>query len=1093
MKPLSLVLASTLLAGGAVGLWVIGKPGQKLAATESQTPATAPASELSSTQPRAISFNHDVQPILSTSCYACHGPDATTREADLRLDRREFALTPAETGRPAILENNLEASPILERLLSEDPAKAMPPPEAHRQLQPEEREILVRWVREGAVYEEHWSFLPPVRAEPPELESDSWSRSAIDRFVLERLRERGLEPNGPEEPRSLIRRVSLDLTGLLPEPADADAFAADPSDAAYEAYVEKLLASPQYGEHRGRYWLDYARYADTHGLHFDNLRAIWPYRDYVVRAFNENKPFDRFVREQVAGDLIPSASLDSWIATGYIRSNVSTNEGGAITEEVAINNVRDRTESLGSTMLGLTVGCASCHDHKFDPTTTKDYYRLSAFFTNLTEKGWDENIAEPPPILRLPSEETRPEAEELFQKIVEVRAQLDERRRQAPQIFTAALAEGRAPQPVSDEGLELRLRLDEGVGDRVRNSAPANAGEEFVAHTNPLIWGEQSWLWPGMRMDMNTRLPLGDHGDFEGDEAFSAGGWFMLRQKPANLRTRNGSLLARMGGMDHDAHRGWDIWVNGNQLGFHLIHRWPEQAIRVWTKEEFPDQEWMHVFLTYDGSAKAENVRIYINGQQVETEIKNDTLEPGLTTRTSAQAHLGRRDDESPKRETRFQDIRLYRRALTSDEVARLPFEDYAAEIVAREPEPARWTTDERFVVLERHLLGSDPQTVGLREELSRLEAAYGELTKEGTPTLIALEKSSPAYAHILARGVYNALTERVEPGTPEFLPAMPEGARADRLALADWIISEENPLLARVTVNRMWQEIFGTGLVRTPDDFGIVGERPSHPELLDWLAVEFRESGWDVKNLYRHLVLSSTYRQSSRVTAEALERDPFNHYLSRAPRFRMDAEMIRDAALQSAGLLVQKIGGPPVKPYQPPGIWAAVSMPESNTKSYEQDSGEGLYRRSVYTFWKRFAPPASLETFDAPAREVVCSERPRTNTPLQALVTMNDPQFVEASRILAERAVQAGGKPEEKLDFLSRLTLARPLEQREKAALLAARASFFSHFKDSRADAEALLTVGEKEPDRSLDPAEVAAWTLVANQFYNLDEFLNK
>ncbi len=1043
--------------------------------------------------PQMISFNHHVQPVLSANCYACHGPDANTREANLRLDRREYALTPSESGSPAIDENNLDASPILERLLSDDPTKVMPPPGAHSQLEPDERALLVRWVREGAVYEEHWALIPPEKAEPPELENDTWSRSVIDEFVLDRLRREGLEPNAPEEPRTLIRRVTLDLTGLLPDPADADLFAENPSDEAYEAYVDKLLASPEYGEHRARYWLDYARYADTHGLHFDNRRSIWPYRDYVIRAFNENKPFDTFVHEQIAGDLLPSVTLDSLIATGYIRSNVSTNEGGAITEEVAINNVRDRTEAFGSTFLGLTVGCASCHDHKFDPTTAKDYYQLSAFFTNLEEKGWDENIPDPPPTLRIPPEDSKARAEELLEEMGRVRNELETRRRQAPDLLEAAIADGNGPRSVSVEGMELRLRLDEGSGDRVRNSAPGAEDETFVAHTNPLIWGEQSWHWPGMRMDMNSRLPLGNHGDFEGSDSFSMGGWFMLRQKPANIRTPNGALLARMGGADRDGHRGWDLWSENNRFAAHLIHRWPDHAIKVITKDAFPDHEWIHVFVTYDGSHNAENLRIHVNGRIVETEIANNTLEPGLTTRTDSQIHLGRRDDESPKRETRYQDIRIYRRALAPEEVARLPFEDYAAEIVAEKPEPAAWSTDERFVVIDRFFTESDEQAAALRSELNALEVAFEELTREGTPTLIAREKESPAYAHILDRGLYSAITERVEPGTPEFLPPIPEGQRADRLALAEWTTSPENPLLARVTVNRMWQEIFGQGIVRTPDDFGIVGERPSHPELLDWLAVEFLESGWDVKNLYRHLVLSSTYRQSSRITPEALEKDPFNHALSRAPRFRMDAEMIRDTALQSSGLLVQKLGGPPVKPYQPEGIWEAVSMPESDTKTYEQGSGDDLYRRSLYTFWKRFAPPASLETFDAPAREVVCSERARTNTPLQALTTMNDPQFIEASRILAERAVRGAETSEERLNTLSRLTLARPLNSREIDTLLEAQTTFLSHFTESPADAEALLEVGEKARDSSLDPSEVAAWTMVANQFYNLDEFLNK
>lgn len=1044
------------------------------------------------TLPETISFNRHVQPILSANCYPCHGPDANTRKSGLRLDGYEYLLQPADSGRPVFSADNPGASPLIERLTSADPDWVMPPPDAHPQPSAEERALLVQWVREGAVYEEHWAFVPPERPEVPELDSDDWSRHAIDRFVLRTLREHGLDGNGPESPRRLIRRLSLDLTGLLPDPADADAFAADPSDAAYEALVDKYLASPAFGEHRARYWLDYVRYADTHGLHFDNLRSIWPYRDYIVRAFNQNKPFDVFVREQLAGDLLPNADLDALVATGYIRSNVSTNEGGTITEEIRINNSRDRAEAFGTTFLGLTVGCASCHDHKFDPVTAKDFYQITAFFNNLTEKGWDENIAEPPPILRLPPDEKQEEAEALLAKIAETRYQLRTRQAEADQHAAARLKAGDGPEAVSTENLELRLRLDEGEGDTVRNSAPGKSEETFTANTTPLIWREQSLLWPGMRMEINTRLPLGGHGDVEADEAFSAGGWIMLRIKPGNARMPDGALLARMGGPERNAHRGWDIWVEKERFAVHIIHQWPDHAIKVRTKDQFLDDRWYHVFVTYDGSRKAENVAIYVDGEPVETEILNDTLTPGLTIRTDAQMHLGRRDDLQPKRETRFQDIRFYRRALSADEAARVPFEDYAAEIVAQSSNPADWTADQRFV-MHRFVFSRDTEFHTLQERLAALEASYVELTKDGPATLIAREAPKPAFAHILNRGVYSSLGERVEPGPPGFLPPFPEDAKADRLALANWLVSPENPLLARVTVNRIWQEVFGRGIVTTPGDFGIVGDRPTHPDLLDWLAVEFRESGWDIKGLYKTLVLSATYRQSSRITPDALEGDPANRFYSRAPRFRMAGEMIRDAALQASGLLVDKRGGPPVKPYQPPGIWQAVSMPESNTKKYERDSGEALYRRSLYTFWKRFAPPASLETFDATSREVVCAARARTNTPLQALVTMNDPQFVEASRALAKQVVEAADEPEERLDRLALLTLARELKPEEEKPLLEGLEFFRSRFTESPETALALLEVGELPRDPALDAVELASWTLVANQFFNLDEFLNK
>jgi hypothetical protein len=520
-----------------------------------------------------------------------------------------------------------------------------------------------------------------------------------------------------------------------------------------------------------------------------------------------------------------------------------------------------------------------------------------------------------------------------------------------------------------------------------------------------------------------------------------------------------------------------------------------KRGIQVATRPgAFTRDEWVHVFFTYNGSGRANGLKVYLNGQPAEVDVKLDTMDPKDTIRTDAAMHLGRRDDYLPMRETRFQDIRFYRRALAPDEVARLTFEDVASEIVARQPDAAKWTTDEAFVVADRFFLGEkDAETRALAAAVAAHDSAFDALTKDGTATLIALEKPSPAYADVLKRGDYFARTERVEPGVPHFLPPMPAGAPRNRRGLAEWLVAPEQPLVARVTVNRMWQEVFGRGLVESAGDFGVMGDRPTHPELLDWLAVNFREGGWDVKAFYRMLVTSATYRQTAAATPDRLAKDPANKYLSRGPRFRMDGEMLRDSALAAAGLLVDRQGGPSVKPYQPPGIWEEVAMPESNTKTYVPDRGEGLYRRSVYTFWKRASAPASLETFDATSREVVCTKRARTNTPLQAFVTMNDPQWVEAARKLGERALRAGETPERRLDFLARVTLARPLTPAEAAVLQRTAEQFRTKFAGAPDEAKALLTVGESQADPELPAADAAAWAVVASQFLNLDEFLTK
>ncbi|MBL9211234.1 MAG: DUF1553 domain-containing protein [Opitutaceae bacterium] len=1082
--------------------------------------------------PATLTFNEHIQPILAENCYACHGVDAGSRKGDLRLDRAEYATARRKEGEPAIVPGKPDASPLIQRIESKDEKKVMPPPEAHKTLKPEQVALLRRWIAEGAVYQEHWAFITPVAKPPPVVNAAKGGaiRHPVDAFIAARLAKEGLGFLPEADRRTLIRRVTLDLTGIVPTPAEVEAFVADRSPDAYEKVVDRLLASPRYGEHRTRYWLDYVRYADTHGIHFDNYRAIWPYRDYVIRAFNANKPFDTFVREQLAGDLLPAKTFDELTATGFVRNNMTTNEGGTITEEVYVNQTRDRVEAFGATFLGLTTGCAACHNHKFDPLTQRDHYGLAAFLGNTKEKPWDLNIAEPEPVLRLPKPENQMTAEVVLRARAELRAKHDALRAVARERIGAWLAQGKRPVPVSAKGLDLRLRLDEGRGDVVKNSAPDARVKTFQADTNPLIWGENTWLWPSMRMDIFTRINLGELGDVDAGDKFSAGGWLMLRAKPGGgvrTGTGSGSLLSRMGDDERRGGAGWEIYQDGGRFSINLVPApedqenvalalpagaskatkagtenprypaaapTPKRGLAVTTSGVFPRDEWLHVFFTYDGSRRAAGLKLYVNGKSVPLDVKVDTLAPKDSIRTDAAMHLGRRDDFQPMRETRFQDVRFYRRALTADEASRLPFEDIASEIIARQPDPKQWTSDEAFVAVERFFLGEkDPEAMALAAAVAAHDDAFAALTREGTATLIALEKETPAYADILKRGDYYARLERVEPSVPHFLPGLPAGAPRNRRGLAEWLVAPEQPLMARVTVNRMWQEVFGRGLVESAGDFGIMGDRPSHPELLDWLAVQFREGGWDVKKLYRLLVTSAAYRQTAAATPDRLAKDPTNRLLSRGPRFRMDGEMLRDSALAVAGLLVEKLGGASVKPYQSAGIWEEVAMPESNTKTYVPDKGEGLYRRSVYTFWKRASPPAALETFDATSREVVCTKRARTNTPLQAFITMNDPQWVEAARKLAERTLRHAAAAGARLDFLAQTTLGRPLAAREAAALQAGLKTFSARFAADAAAAKALLDVGESKSDAALAPDELAAWTMVASQFLNLDEFLTK
>jgi hypothetical protein len=1107
--PLRLVLAS----GGIALLVQVGCQ---------QSPVKSPAPA-----PAKLSFNEHVEPILAENCFGCHGPDPGSRKAGLRLDRADFAFAPHEKSGPAIVPFQPDKSPLVRRIESKLEKEMMPPPEAHKTLKPEEVALLRRWVSEGAQYQEHWSFIPPVAQTPPPVPAALAAsvRNPIDQFIFARLEREHLAPSPEADRRSIIRRVTLDLTGLPPSPEEVDAFLADGAPGAYERVVDRLLASPRFGEQRAHYWLDYVRYADTHGIHFDNYRAIWPYRDYVIRAFNGNKPFDRFVREQLAGDLLPARTYDELAATGYIRCNLTTNEGGDIPEETYVNQTRDRVETFGVAFLGITTGCAACHDHKFDPFTQRDFYRLAAYLNNTAEKSWDLNIADPPPVLRLPKDEDRATAEVVLSRRADLQEKLDARRRHGRELVASWIASGHLPAPVSPEGLELRLRLDEGHGDLVRNTAPAASGREFKADTNPLVWGENSWLWPSMRMDILSRLRLGGLGDVEAGDKFSAGGWLMLRDKPGSGNTGNGSVLSRMGDEQRRDGAGWEIYQEKQHFIVNLVPAAdpavapasvapkpappaareetnpyddaagkPKRGLSVTTRDVFPRDEWLHVFFTYDGSRKAQGVKIFVNGRLVPTDEVLNQMPANGSIRTDAAMQLGRRDDFQPMRETRFQDVRFYRRALSPEEVARVPFEDVAAEIVARQPDPAKWSRDEAFVVADRWFLGEvDPEAKSLAAAVAAHTSALEALTRDGEPTLIAVERPTPAYADTLKRGDYYSRLERVGPGTPHFLPPPPAGAPEDRRGLADWLLAPEQPLLARVTVNRMWQEVFGTGIVESAGDFGVMGTKPSHPELLDWLAVRFRESGWDVKQFYRLLVTSATYRQASAVTPDRLARDPNNRLLSRGPRFRMDAEMLRDSALAVSGLLVEKIGGPSVKPYQPADLWEEVAMPESNTRTYVADHGEGLYRRSVYTFWKRGSMPPSLEAFDAVSRENVCPRRVRTDTPLQAFVTMNDPQWFEAARQLAQHALRAEAAPDARLDLMARIALGRPLAPREAAVFRKSLDEFHASFGPNPDAAREMLAVGESPVDPTLAPGELAVWTMVASQFLNLDEFLTK
>jgi hypothetical protein len=1042
-----------------------------------------------------LQYNRDVRPILAENCFACHGPDSAARKAGLRLDQRDQAIK-----KGAITPGKPDESDLIERiLLKEDDEGLMPPVKTHKKLTAAQKEVLKKWVTEGAEYQSHWSLIPPKKPTVPVFNRDTkgsaWVKNSIDAFVYAELQKRGLEPAPEADRRTLARRLCLDLTGLPPDPAEVEAFVNDQSADYYEKYVDQLLAKPQWGEHRGRYWLDYARYADTHGIHFDNYRENWAYRDWVIAAFNKNQPFDQFATEQLAGDLLANATLDQKIATGFNRSNITTNEGGAINEEYLVLYTRDRTETASQVFMGLTMGCCVCHDHKFDPFTMRDFYSMAAFFNNTTQAAMDGNIKDTPPVMFVPASEDRAKYAAWEQRMKDATTALDSWKKVARPAFDAWIATAKPGdlQPPNN-GLTLACWFDEGAGTTVRyvmNGKPMTAAlpKDADWRAGPLGEGQKVL---GIKAGNSPEFPP-EVGDFDADKPFSYAAWVQIPQ-----RGQNGAIFSKI--QEKDNYRGWDLWLQNDKFAAHLVNEWPKDGIKITTKTSYNPNTWHHVAVTYDGSRKASGLKLYVNGelQAVDVFANDQTVDPmtyattvpAKTIKTSALFVLGRRTPSQSLRAIGVTDLRLYDRLLSGLEVGELAA---VGKLQALLNKPADKRKPQELDDLFAWWLSSrDKPSKELSASLVAIKQEEVVFKTRGTTAPISVEKMTPPEAYILKRGDYDKRGEKVNGDTPKALPPMDKELPRNRLGFAKWLLNKEHPLTARVTVNRFWQELFGQGLVRTAGDFGVSGELPSHPELLDWMAEEF-ESHWDMKRFFKLLVTSATYRQAATVTKEKLEKDPNNIYLSRGPRFRMDAEMVRDYALAASGLLVPKIGGPSVKPYQPDGVWEAVAMIGSNTRDYKRDRGENLYRRSMYTFWKRSAPPAAMEVLNAPNRETCAVRRERTNTPLQALLTLNDIQFIEAARVLAEKTIQSADTDDQRIDFVAKRVLARPLLATEAEIVKATLAELTKVYAAKPDEAKKLITVGEKQPDEKLNPSQVAAWTMLCNQLLNLDEVLNK
>jgi hypothetical protein len=965
---------------------------------------------------------------------------------------------------------------MVRRITSAEADQQMPPPDSGKRLAPSEIATITNWIEQGADWKEHWSFVPPTRPTLPRTTKSSWARNPIDLFVLARMEQEGLAPSPEADLGVLTRRVTLDVTGLPPSLAEVRAVTGDPAPDAYERLVDRLLESPRYGEHQARYWLDLARYGDTHGLHLDNERSIWRYRDWVIGAFNDGTPFDRFSIEQLAGDLLPNPSMDQLIATGFHRCNITTSEGGAIDEEFLVRYAVDRVETTATTWLGLTAGCAACHNHKFDPISQTEFYQLFAYFYSLTEKAMDGNALLPSPAIKAPTPlQTRQHAS-LLSELDSVADEIRRYRAGARQHYEKWSAEARRERTLAIPGdYECYASMDEGHGNHV------SLGREVLSGR---VVGTTSWdagrFGHALRFDGNTHVDCGDVGDFDSSESFSLAAWiYRTDDRPMSILSR----------MENPAKRGYDIQLADGRIVVRLANDSDKSLIRLIATSPVSRDKWHHLAVTYDGSSKAAGVKIYVDGRHQDIEVKHDNLLGPI--RTSGRFLVGARTGAAPF-QGMIDELRVYARELSPIEAENLSGADPIVQLLAIPFE--RRTSEQHQMLIDHFLNKTDATFRQLAARQKQAEIALRELERSFPSTLVMRELDTPRDTYFLIRGQYDQKSHRVKPGTPAVLPPLPENAPPNRLALANWLFDPNHPLTARVAVNRIWQQYFGCGIVKTAEDFGAQGEWPSHPELLDWLAVELVESGWDLKHVHRLIVNSSTYRQTSKASPELYARDPENRLLARGPRYRLDAEVIRDSALSISGLLVGMVGGKSVKPYQPEGVWEAVGYTTSNTARFQQDHGSALYRRSLYTFWKRTAPPPSMQILDAPSREVCVARRPRTNTPSGALVLLNDVQFVEAARQFAQRMIRQGGATaDERIRFGFELATARqpdPDEIRELARLLD---DFLVEYRADREAASALLHVGEYPRDESLDVADHAAWTVVANTILSLDETVTK
>lgn len=1036
--------------------------------------------------PQELDFNIHVKPILSDKCFVCHGPDKAKQQADLRLDLAESAYSELvnSPGKRAVVPGKLAKSEMFQRIISHDPEVLMPTPKSNLKLSAYEKAILVKWIEDGAEYKPHWAFIKPEKPDIPTISNKDWINNPVDNFILKKLEQEKLQPSPQTEKELLLRRVSFDLTGLPPSVKDIQNFLSDNAENAYEKQVDRLLNSSQYGEKMAMDWMDLSRFADTHGYTVDRYRDMSPWRDWVIKAFNDNMSYDKFIEWQLAGDLLPNPSKEQILATAFNRIHPQNMEGGIVPEEFRVEYVLDRVNTAGQAFMALTVACAKCHDHKYDPISQKNYFEMSAFFNNVEESGqisWDN--AMPVPTMLYTTEEQDEILDFLKSNAQSKASDLASIQTSENENFRAWVANEKYKENAKSKYPNSLIAHFEFENAELKNKLDASqkGGMKRVGSSSEEPVFGKGKTGKGLKLDGDAWFDAHGVGAFRKSEPFSVGLNVII---PENLE--NGVIFHKSEGAALYCFRGFHLALENNRLELLMAHTTPGNAIVEYSKQGIPRDQWINLMLTYDGSAKASGLKVYLNGLELETEIKIDNLYKDI--------HFGRENEPGIQIGARMRgkgiggatvdDLLVFEQELTPLEVVQVVDHSKFRDILSKNRSDL--TAVELAMLEPFYFLNHSRVYKKSLKELETARTTFSDSVERIKEVMVMEEMPERRKTYLLERGNYDSHGEEVFPNTPESVFVMPEDLPRNRLGFAKWLVHPDHPLTARVTVNRYWQNFFGRGIVRTTEDFGNQGELPSHPELLDWLAVEFMESGWDVKALQKLIVMSATYRQNSKTSNKLRELDKENILLARGPAVRLTAEMIRDNALMTSGLLNPKIGGESVKPYQPAGLWRV------NGNNYNQDSGDKLYRRSMYTIWKRSVPHPTLATFDSPSRSECTVRRQKTNTPLQALVLLNDPTFVEASKVMGEKIARFDSIQEGISETFMKLTGRKP-NDRELEILLELQEKQYAEFKEHKGKAKGWLASGEYELDVELDANLIAANAVVASAIMNSDATITK